>query len=175
MADSIKALLEGGSRFTPGVLADITGKNKLTEQAQIAGQTDALRQSQAARGVISSPFAAAQEARVVQGAGAEFGAGQRDLRLQKAATDFSDKLQALGTAQQWLNGLRQYALGMDSNNVQREGILANLTLGRERIQAEMQQLLATIAANKDLAGMQIDSNETMNLQRQIICIQTGQC
>jgi hypothetical protein len=171
IAEQIQQLFAGGSRFSPKVMGDITGQNKLDEQSRIARETQALQQSQAARGVISSPFAAAQEARTISAAGSEFDAGQRELRIQKAATDFTDKLAALKTAQDWLNSLRSYALGMDSNNVQREAILANLTLGREKIQSEMDILLATIAGNKDLLGMQLDSNEATTLQRMLMCLQ----
>lgn len=170
IAQQIQGLFDQGSRFSPAVMADISGQNKLTEQNRIARESQALRQNQASRGVISSPFAAAQEQRIVSGAGAEFDAGQRDLRTQKAMTDFTDKLSALKTAQDWLNSLRNYALGMDSNNVQREAIMANLTLGREKIRSEMDILLATIQGNKDALGMQLDSNEVISLERILRCI-----
>lgn len=175
IAAELQRIMGGQTSFSPEVMGDITAGNKATEQASIVRGSQALRENQAARGVTNSPFAAAQEGRLIQGVGAAFDQGQRELRVTKAKQDFTDKLAGLGKAQEWLNSLRQYALGMDSNNVQRESILSNYELGVMNIKSQMALLQAKIASDKELQAAQLDSTESMNMQQIITCIQTGVC
>jgi len=176
IAAQLQKIMSGeDATYNPKVVAGITGQNKLNEQAAIARQSEALRENQATRGVLNSPAGAAQEQRIVTAAGSAFDQNQNQLMMEKAKQDFTDKMGGLKAAQDWLNSLRNYALGMDSNSVQREGILANVTLGREKIAAELEMQLKDIAGRKDLLGMQLDSNEAMQLQKLLLCIQTGVC
>lgn len=173
--NELNKILDGATRFSPEVMAALASGSKAVEQGRIARETDAARESQAARGVAFSPLGAAEETQIRSQAASEFDQSIRAQQIQKAVTDFEDKMQALGNAQTLLNSMRQYALGLDSNNVQREGIQANVMIARERIAAELDMLMKQIGSNQEMQQAQIDFQTWLVLQKQILCTNFGMC
>jgi hypothetical protein len=169
--NQIQSILGGQTRFNDRVMADITSGAKGMQQAEVASGTEALDEDLARRGLSNSAAGASLAQGVRSEAAGRFDATLRETRVKKAFYDFEDKLEGLKQAQQYLAEMHDYELGLEANDIRREEIAASLALGRERIAAESRNLLAQIAANSDLASMQIGSTEFMFMQRQLMCLQ----
>lgn len=171
IAEALQRIFQGGeTRFSPEVMADITAGQKSLEQAQIQQGTQAANEDAAARGLAFSGVGAAQAGQARSQAQQTFAQGQREARQQKAFYDFEDKMGALGKAQEWLNSLRQYSLGLEQNAIAREQINASILIARERIAADAQQLMQQLNSQRDLLGMQLGSQEWMFMQSQLQCL-----
>lgn len=168
---TFRGILGGQTRFSPQVMADIEGKAKLDEQNAVQQGTEALNEDLARRGLSQSPVGAslAQQGRI--SARQTFDQAMRDTRVQKAKSDFDDKMQGLQQAQQYWKELHDWQLGLDAHSIDRERIQAQLTMARENIASQMEQLMAQLGSQKDLLGMQIDSTEFLSLQRMMLCVQ----
>ena len=123
-------------------------KEKLFRETQ--GQTRrgrmALMADSARRGVFRSE-ATGTLVRDLEIAGMQqYSSGVKDLMIAKAQQDHEDMVQAIGQAQQWMQGLRQYALGLEQNAIAREQIKATLAA------AAMQASATMYAADQGLKG-----------------------
>jgi hypothetical protein len=117
----------------------------------------------------------AQETAIRAGAAESYDEFVRKTEVQKAVTDFEDKMTALGAGLKWVSDLRSYYAKIDSNNVQREQIAAQLELGYANINARMKELMLQLESNKELLGMQLDSKEWQVMQQTILCLNLGMC
>jgi hypothetical protein len=125
-------------------------KEKLFRETQ--GQTRrgrmALMADAARRGVFRSE-ATGSLIRDIELAGLQqYSSGVKDILLQKAMKDHEDMTTAIGQSQQWLQGLRQYALGLEQNAIAREQVKATLAA------AAMQASASRYAADQALKGAQ---------------------
>jgi hypothetical protein len=166
----LAGIMGGQTRFGPEVMADIAAGAKGLQQSEVASGTEALNEDLARRGLSQSAAGASLAQDVRQQAAGRFDTTMRETRVKKAYSDFDDKMQGLKAAQDYINELHDYELGLDQNSIQREQIAANIAMARERIQAEAQNLMAQLGANRDLASMQIGSTEFMFMQRQLQCM-----
>ena len=123
-------------------------KEKLFRETQ--GQTRRGRMSlmadAARRGVFRSE-ATGTLVRDIEIAGMQqYSSGVKDLMIKKAEMDHEDMVQAVRDGQQWLQGLRQYSLGLEQNAISREQIKATLAA------AAMQAAASMYAADQGLKG-----------------------
>ena len=123
-------------------------KEKLFRETQ--GQTRRGRMSlmadAARRGVFRSE-ATGTLVRDIEIAGMQqYSSGVKDLMIKKAEMDHEDMVQAIRDGQQWLQGLRQYSLGLEQNAIAREQIKATLAA------AAMQAAASMYAADQGLKG-----------------------
>jgi hypothetical protein len=123
-------------------------KEKLFRETQ--GQTRrgrmALMADSARRGVFRSE-ATGTLIRDVEIAGMQqYSSGVRDLMIKKAEMDHEDMVQAINQSQQWLQGVRQYSLGLEQNAIAREQIQATMAA------AAMSAAASMYAADRGLEG-----------------------
>jgi len=123
-------------------------KEKLFRESQGATKRGrmAIMADSARRGVFRSE-ATGTLIRDVEVAGMQqYSSGVKDLMIEKARADHEDMIQAINQSQQWLQGLRQYSLGLEQNAIAREQIKATLAA------AAMQAAASRYAADQGLAG-----------------------
>lgn len=123
-------------------------KEKLFRETQ--GQTRrgrmALMADSARRGVFRSE-ATGSLIRDVEIAGVQqYSSGVKDLMIKKAEMDHQDMKEAINQSMTWLQGTRQYALGLEQNAIAREQVKATLAA------AAMQAAASMYAADQGLKG-----------------------
>ena len=90
----------------------------------------------------------------------EYTGGVRKVLMDKAKSDVMLKVQGIKMAQSWLNDRRQYVLGLEGTQAQKELGLAQIRLGYARIRAQIQITQMQIGA---MEGMQPDEDWAMLL------------
>lgn len=131
-------------------------KEKLFRETQ--GQTRrgrmALMADSARRGVFRSE-ATGTLIRDVETAGMQqYSSGVKDLMIRKAEMDHEDMIQAINQSQQWLQGLRQYSLGIEQNAIAREQIQATLAAAAMSASASMYAADRGLEGARGIAGAQ---------------------
>lgn len=157
----LKGAIGGQTRYTPEVMQDILAGSKAETEGQVAQSTDQLNSDLAQRGLARSTYGAGEAAAVRRAGDQRFSESSRQLRMDKAKTDFEDKLAAVDRAQAYLNSLRSYVAQLDVTQSEREKLKATIELGYARIDAEMKMLLKQLASQKELLGMSLNSQQTI--------------
>lgn len=145
--DNLMARVQGKSpKFSEEILGHM--KQKLFKETQ--GQTRRARMSlmadAARRGVFRSEATGAL-IRDAEIAGIQaYSSGVKDLMIQKAMTDHEDMIKAIESSQQWLANTRQYQLGVEQNEISRQGIRAQLAA------AAMSAAASRYSADRGLEG-----------------------
>lgn len=147
-ADLIKQ--QGTSRYTPEAMAALEADNFQRTRAQEKLQLDASRADQAQRGVRGSAVNNAAGRDIRAKASASITSNRADLQRKKIDADYQDKQAAITNAQNYVNSMRDYAMRMEGNSIQ-----------REQIQAQIRLAQANIAAQKDMLESQYQNNLAM--------------
>ena len=134
---SILGRLQGGTRYTPEVMASLLGQEKLSADQQAIQQTEAANADLAQRGLGRSPAAAAAIQRIGIGANASVLQGRNAIIRAKIDADFQDKSAAIDEGQKWLDSLRSYVASITATKAQRDAAMANIALGYARLQQEL--------------------------------------
>lgn len=129
----IEALLKSPSRYTPEVMAQLTGLAKNNEESQIKAATDAAASDQVRRGIYSSPLAAALTQKAGQPAAQAYDKSIGDLNIAKVNADAQDKMFAVQAAMQWVQ-----------MQMQQKQFDSNLKLAYARLLQEWQMLQAQL-------------------------------
>jgi hypothetical protein len=157
--NSLQNIIQGGGgRYNPQVVAALEGKAKAAQQAAIEAGTRGVRREAARTGVARSPFLSRPIGDVRRAADVEFGQQVQQIQVDKATTDFQDRMAALNAAQNWLNSLRDYVAKLDVNQVQREQIAAQLKLGFANIDAQKALLAQKFGYDMQLLQTQLSAN-----------------
>jgi hypothetical protein len=90
----------------------------------------------------------------------QYSSGVKDLMIEKAKSDHKDMTEAITAAQQWMQGLRQYSLGLEQNAIAREQIKATLAA------AAMQASASMYAADQGLKGARANAGAIRAGQQQ---------
>lgn len=163
--EGIQAALSGESSSMPTELVE-EKKQKLATSARErgAGAAEAINRDALSRGLLRSGIATrnVREARLATEA--EITRGEREIEIEKMIADHNDKMAALDRAENWLNNLRTYELGKERNQIAREQIAAQLSLGYASIQAQRE----AAAASRAMAGasLQLGRDELAFRERQ---------
>jgi len=83
---------------------------------------------------------------VQRSATSEYTGGVRKILIEKAKSDTMLKVQGIQMAQAWLGQRRQYILGLEGTQAQKELGMAQIRLGYARIQAEIRMTQMQINA-----------------------------
>ena len=110
-------------------------------------QLDALRRGMTRSGMVTDAMAGVQRS-----ASSEYTGGVRKILIEKAKSDVMLKIQGIQMAQAWLGQRRQYILGLEGIEAQRELGLAQIRLGYARIRAEIQMTQMQINAMSSGGG-----------------------
>lgn len=118
-------------------------------------QLDALRRGMTRSGMVTDAMAGVQRTAL-----SEYTGGVRKVLMDKAKSDVMLKVQGIQMAQTWLNDRRQYILGLEGIQAQKELGLAQIRLGYARIRAQIQitqmqiNAMAANAPDDDWATLQ---------------------
>lgn len=141
-------------KWFTGILDGSIGSfTKEKEALMIADITEAANRKKAAlkqadqarsvgRGLFRSGIALQSEREIDLAMEQEKSSGIRQVKLARLEAEFNDKMQALDLAQKWLDSKRNYELGKERLQAQREATRAQIALG-----------YAQIAASKENARM----------------------
>jgi hypothetical protein len=111
-----------------------------TATGRAAADKQSLSDDLISRGIFRSGIAAKGMSDIDRGASAQYSKDVRDIKTQKALSDFSGRMQALNAAQAWLDSKRNYLVQRESNAIQREIGLAQIKLGYAKIASEKELL-----------------------------------
>jgi len=143
----IEGLMQGGtSAYDDATLNRIYGElhqagQGRTRAAGMEIQMDALRRGMTRSGLVTDAMAGVQRS-----ASADYTGGVRKVLMDKAKSDVMLKVQGIKMAQGWLNDRRQYVLGLEGTQAQKELGLAQIRLGYARIRAQIQMTQMQISA-----------------------------
>jgi hypothetical protein len=137
---ALLARLNGGSRYTPGVVSGLMGQAKLTAEAGGEQQRQAALEDAATRGIARSSVINPAFREIRAGVSSQLLQTQNQIQKAKIDADFQDKTETLNQMLEWLNSLRQHQASMASTSAQRDVGMANITLGYARLQQEMQMM-----------------------------------
>jgi hypothetical protein len=133
---AIEARLNGGTRYTPEVMAAFNAQNKMTAEGQAQNQLQQADEDMAARGVLRSSNQNAARRDIRGQSQAQVLQGQNEIAKAKIDADYADKSEAIKQGQEWLNSLRDHIIRTESNAIQRELGLANIELAYKRLEQE---------------------------------------
>lgn len=143
--------ISGKSRsFSADIVSKMKQKLFESTQGQVSRAkqgiySDAVRRGLFRSGTTSKGISMAENAGIKA-----YSSGVREILIQKAMADWQDMVKAVDSAQQWLNGVRQYELGKEQNAIAREQIKA--TLAAAAMQAGASRYAADQALKGALAG-----------------------
>jgi hypothetical protein len=166
--EQIMAGLQGGTRFTPEVMAILAGQAHAQSRGAAKRGTEAIQSDALRRGLGRSPAGTQRGiADVQRGAEGQYAQTVAQQQLAKINGDYQDKTAALDRAQKYLDSQRDYILRADMTAAAREASAAQISLGYARIQAERgnlqmqldaqwRALQAQIAAQFGLTNLQAE-------------------
>jgi hypothetical protein len=152
---AIQARLEGGSRFTPGVMDDLLGG--VRSQAEGAAGRAAAESAAAMqrRGLSRSTIAGSEQRQIRTSLYGNVLQADVELKKAKITADFQDKTQAINDGMNWLNSLRSYVSSMTATAAQREVAMANIQLGYQQLQHATDMMREGFAQDMARIGVSI--------------------
>mgnify|MGYP001586935042 FL=1 len=144
---NIKDRLSGKStRFSPEVMGMMKSKLFEETQGQVKRSQARVRSDAIRRGIYQSGVTSGAVKDVENEGLKAYSSGVRDILMQKAMTEYDDRIKSIDAAQNWLQATRQYALGREQNAIAREQIKATLEA------ASIQASASRYAADRGLDG-----------------------
>jgi hypothetical protein len=153
IADQLKGILGGETRYSDEVVAGMKGGLKSATSGQAKANIDAIEQDAARRGMFRSGVTGKRTDTVRRAAASDYTKGVQGIQQEKATADFQDKIMALDRGQKWLDSMRDYSLRSDLTELQKEQLHANIALGYANLEAERERLSKTLGAQWDLANL----------------------
>lgn len=153
MESVLQKILEGkDGSMSQAVVQQLEGRAKrrsenLREQQGQMLDADAIR-----RGVFNSRTAGAAKAKANRAIDADLSDQVTSIGLQKAQSDFTERMGALDRIQASLQAQRQYALALQGNELQRQQMLAQIDLANRRIQEERNALSSRMDFDREQAA-----------------------
>jgi hypothetical protein len=138
--ERVRALLAAGSRFTPEVMEGI--KESMLEASEgrrkAAGQQ--TRDAAAASGNLRAGATTAALGNQAAQFGQEYTQGSQDLEIEKAKTDFEDKVTAISVAQRDLENARNHVLSQNMQQIERDRLMSSIALAEARLEFDRESL-----------------------------------
>ena len=125
--------------------AAVTRKERLTNELD----RDLIR-----RGVFGSGIGARSQREINLSVDKSKSSALRELKIAKLSADWSDKMNALGMAQKWLDSRRNYELGKEQIQATRDATRAQTALGYASIAASKENALIQASAARAGLGLQ---------------------
>lgn len=170
IADRIKAIMGGETRFSPEVMASMRGGLHNATQGKLQRTREAIGTDAVSRGMYRSGATSAALADAEMGAASDYTTGVRDIMVQKAMYDFQDKMAGLQAAEQDLERQQQFYLTKDMHQIQRDQLTANIELQRLSIQNARESLQAQLQQQWQLANLQIEGRDYLIINGQKVPI-----
>lgn len=137
----IEKLLSGqDSRFNPKAVAALQNQAVRTAKGQARAQRDKILQNAARTGMFRSPDINPNLMDVERGASTDISTKFQNIQLQKATADIEDRFNSINSGMQWLQSLRNYALGSERNAADKAIAEAQIKLGYANIANQKQML-----------------------------------
>lgn len=153
--EQLQSRLSGqASAFSPEVMAMMKQKLSSAVEGKKEASKTALRSDLVARGILRGGVGAESFQGLEISALKEYSGGIRDIMIEKAMSDWQDRKEAARDALAWLDSLRQYELGKESNAIAREQVKATIAAASIAASASM------YAADQGLAGARAAAGAT---------------
>ena len=135
----IKGIMEGKNLpFGPKEIDIQKAQAKTASENTFQQAKDVLQAQGAATGMAASPAMGRQLLEARLGASQQYGKSSAQIAISAATENYNAKMNALGRAQQWIDGLRGYVAQMTGAWWEKEARMAELDLAWSRLQQEMQ-------------------------------------
>lgn len=135
--NAILARLNGGTRFTPEVMAQLLGSIKSQGEATARGQAEESNADLASRGLARSGIAARQNQSIRAGVGSQVLQARAGLEKAKIDADYQDKSEAINEGLNYLGQLRQQVTSMYATDAQRQAAMAQIALAERQMQQQL--------------------------------------
>ncbi len=142
------------SAFNPEVMGMMKQKLSSAVEGKKEASKRSLRSDLVARGVLRGGVGAESFEGLEISALQEYSAGVRDIMIEKAMSDWQDRKEAARDALAWLDSVRQYELGKESNAIAREQVKATIAAASIAANASM------YAADQGLKGARAAAGAT---------------
>lgn len=136
----ILARLNGGSRYTPEVMQQLSSQSKSDQEAQASRLTEQSNADLASRGILRSGIAAAAQRGIRADVSTAAMGNNTQILKAKIDADYQDKTQAISEGMNWLNSLRDYVARVSATKAQYDVGMSNITLGYARLQQELETM-----------------------------------
>lgn len=172
LAGSLKGMLGGETRYTPGVVERMKGGLLSATRGQEQTNARAIEEDAVRRGMYRSGQTGKRLDEARRAGAQQYTEGVNKIQTDKVNADFTDKLAGMDRAQKYLDSLRDYSLRSDLTAIEREKLAASTALGyanlameKERLSSQMElaysqlgwdreKLNTTLAANWDITNLE---------------------